>query len=172
MTLVKLELLRRQIVRVAESNLGYGESEGNNRGPFLRAIGAPDGSAWCSWFAWYCYRRGAEYAELELPFRGSGNAKRFGAAIQACSMGFSTTDPWLALPGDLVVLHRGHRDTERGPGHVRVVTATALRGRGGRLRLAQIDGNSGGYPAVVRRVVTDPRRERLVGIYGLRVGGA
>lgn len=153
-------LLRRQIVRVAEGNLGFGEEGGNNQGPFLRAIGAPPGAEWCAYFAWYCIRRGAAYAELEVPgFRGSGNARRLGLAVARCANGFTTLSISQVQPGDLVVLERG---TSEYTGHVRVVVENLLP------QLAQIEGNSGRYPAVVRRRRTDPMKERLVGFYGFR----
>lgn len=162
MTADDLALLRRQIVRVAQGNLGYGEEGGNNRGPFLKAIGAPQGSEWCAYFAWYCYRRGAEYAEVDLPFKGSGNAKRLGLAVGNVILSIAppVTIRGPVLPGDLVVLHRG---TSKYTGHVRVVESVLPDGR-----LAQIEGNSGGFPAVVRRRTTDITKERLVAVYGLR----
>lgn len=157
----EVALLRRQIVRVAQGNLGFGETEANNRGPFLRAIGAPDGAEWCAYFARYTVRRGAQYAELhDWDFVGSGNAKRLGLAIAATPNGFVTRDLALVVPGDFVVLHRGDSPYT---GHVRVVEdVNGLR------PLPQIEGNSGRYPAVVRRRATNPLKERLVAFYGFR----
>lgn len=154
-------LLRRQIVRVAQGNLGYGEEGGNNRGPFLKAIGAPQGAEWCAYFIRYCIRRGAQYAELaDWDFRGSGNAKRLGLAVLATPNGRAFVDPDRVVPGDLVVLHRGASEYT---GHVRVVEEVLGDGR-----LRQIEGNAGPVPAKVRRIVTTPRAERLVSFYGFR----
>lgn len=162
----QVALLRRQIVRVAEGNLGYGEEGGNNRGPFLKAIGAPQGANWCAYFAWYCIRRGAAYAELEVPgFRGSGNARRLGLAVAASANGRVFTDPDLLQPGDLVVLARAETPGDVLHGHVRVVRELT-----GTSRVVQIEGNAGVFPARVRPVTTDPTREKrpLVGFYGFR----
>lgn len=162
-----LDFWRRQVVRVAEGNLGYGETEGNNRGPFLRAIGAPDGANWCAYFAWYTHRRGAEYAEIALPYQGSGAAKRLARRIRDCPRGFLTTDPALVLPGDLVILSRegAPRTLDDGPGHVRVAVDFVRPDD----RLPQIEGNSGRFPAKVRRRATNPLAEHgFVAFVGLR----
>lgn len=162
LTPTQTALLRRQIVRVATGNLGYGEEGGNNRGPFLRAIGAREGQPWCAYFAWYCIRRAAQYAELEIPgFRGSSNARRLGLAVLRSANGFSTNDVRAVAPGDLVVIERGDNENT---GHVRIVTEPA-RADG---KLPQIDGNAGNFPALVARRLTNPLRERLVGFYGFR----
>lgn len=160
LTTAECDKLREQIVHVAVSNIGYGESEGNNRGPFLRAIGAPSGAEWCAYFAWYCYKRAAVHANLPMPFKGSGNAKRLGLSVLKCGNGF-IIPPGEVLPGDLVVLHRG--DSEY-TGHVRVVSDCLPGGR----RFRQIEGNSGPFPAKVRYRTTDIYKERLVNVYGLR----
>jgi hypothetical protein len=165
LTIDELGRWRRQVVRVCEGNLGYGESEGNNRGPFLRAIGAPDGANWCAYFASYALLRAFEYAELPAPFKRSGSAKTLGKRVAACAGGWWSTDPLEALPGDLVILHRGDLPVrETGPGHVRVVTARVP----GTALLRQVEGNAGAFPAVVRwresDVTRDPRFMRIVGL--------
>lgn len=167
MTTDQLELWRRFVVDVAEHNLGFGETEGNNRGPFLRAIGAPDGAEWCAYLAWYAHRRAAFYAQIELPYKGSGGAKRLGDAIAACPYGFTTTVPARALPGDIIITCRRKGPvTSWGAGHARIVVAP-MRGDG---CLPYIEGNAGAFPAKVRRGARDFRspRERLVHIVGLR----
>lgn len=162
LTPTQTAFLRRQIVRVARGNLGYGEEDSNNRGLFLRAIGAREGAPWCAYFAWYCIRRAAEYAELEIPgFRGSSNARRLGLAVMNSANGYSTDDVSRVLPGDLVVIRRGSGNAA---GHVRIVE-DVVRADG---RLPQIDGNAGSFPSVVARQLTDPTKKRLVGFYGFR----
>ncbi len=161
----QVALLRRQIVRVASGNVGYGEEGGNNLGPFLKAIGAPQGANWCAYFAWYCIRRGAQYAELAIPgFRGSGNARRLGRAVARCPNGVAFTDPALVQPGDLVVLERAEFPGDEDHGHVRIAVENLLP------RITQAEGNAGRYPAKVRFVTTDPTREPrgLVSFYGFR----
>lgn len=159
-----VERWRRQVVRVAQANIGYGEAEANNQGPFLRAIGAPPGSEWCAYLAWYTHKRGAVYAEIVLPYRGSGGAKKLGRAIAACPNGFFTMDPALALPGDVVITCREEGPVRpTGRGHARIVE---LPWTGSVLPM--IEGNAGRFPAKVRRIARAGALDRLVGIYGLR----
>lgn len=159
-----VERWRAQVVHVAQSNIGYGETEANNQGHFLRVIGAPPGSEWCAYLAWYTHKRGAVHAGVVLPYRGSGGAKKLGKAIAACPNGFFTMDPARALPGDVVITCRekGPVRTE-GKGHARVVEDLWT----GSL-LPMIEGNAGRFPAKVRRIRKESALDRLVGIYGLR----
>ncbi len=69
-------LIRQKVVYVAQKNLGFKETEGNNSGKFIRAMGGKDGDNWCATFAGYCYRRAYQIVGYELPFLESTGAKR------------------------------------------------------------------------------------------------
>lgn len=162
----QVALWRRQVVRVAQANIGYGETTGNNQGPFLKAIGAPQGSEWCAYFAWYTHKRGAIYAEVTLPYTGSGGAKKLGRAIKACPNGFMTLNAQDALPGDIIITCRLTGPVQpTGAGHARIIE---LPWDGDIIPI--IEGNAGPFPAKVRRRAFNPYgpKARLVGIYGLR----
>jgi hypothetical protein len=59
--------IRAKVVYVAMSNIGFGETEGNNRGRFIRALGGIDGQEWCAVFAGYCYRRAFDKLKMRQP---------------------------------------------------------------------------------------------------------
>ena len=162
--------LRSDVVRIARGNLGYGEEEGNNDGPLLRAIGGQPGHEWCALFAGYCYRKALLI--LDAPgFDPGWTVRRPGvprigakelvkAAWGAGALRF--TDPLIAKPGDLICWHR-----RTGPiswkGHVGIVEEV----KDGLVHT--IEGNVGKFPAKVRRLVRDVQKdERFYGFAGFR----
>jgi hypothetical protein len=118
--------LRYEAVRVARANLGYGETEGNNAGRFIRAMGGADGNEWCALFAGYCYRRAYENLKLDTPqwcFRRPGvlelGAKALTKALGRAGRIFKPSAPVAPLVGDLVAWSRGMLSWQ---GHVGIVT--------------------------------------------------
>ncbi len=158
--------LRYEVVRIARSNLGYGEREGNNDGPLIRLIGGKTGHEWCALFAGYCYRKAGENLGVDVSwcYRPDGTP-RIGAkelikaAWKAGAERF--TDPYLARPGDLVCWHR-----RTGPiswkGHIGLVEE-ASNGL-----VDTIEGNVGPFPAKVKRLRHDVTKERFYGFAGFR----
>jgi hypothetical protein len=126
----------------AVSCIGQGETEGNNRGPFIRDVCHPakDGNNWCAAFAGYCYDGAAQQLRIDLPFARSLGAKRLGANVAAVGRKF--TDPAEARPGDLMVFHRGAQGSWMG--HVGLVEEVRVG------YVATIEGNSA--PKVMRRM--------------------
>ncbi len=151
--------LSAQAVRVAISNIGYGETTSNNQGRFLDLIGGRAGGEWCAAFSGYCYRRAAEIRSHPWPsWTLRSDKPELGAKALTKAMGKvgrMFTDPSKARPGDLVCWHR-----RTGPvswkGHVGIVIAVDSDGI-----IETCEGNVGKYPAKVRRFIHDVTKERL-----------
>lgn len=152
-----------EIVRVAQGNLGFGEKEANNDGPLIREIGGKPGQEWCALFAGYCYEKAHTNLGLKLPFARSIGAKRL--TKNAAKVGSFFTDPLKARPGDLVCWHR-RTGLISWKGHVGVVSHVEDD------LVHTIEGNVGAFPAKVKRLVHDVRKERLYGFATLRKGVA
>jgi len=147
------------VVDAAQLELGHGESEGNNRGLHIRRFMAPypDGSEWCAGFASYCLDLAAMKLGLACPVDVLGKSVKRGAKALTRALGSAGTlftDPAWAMPGDLVCWHRGFPGSWQG--HVGIVVQVE-----GRSILTTIEGNTGKYPAVVRRLRHDITKERL-----------
>lgn len=160
--------LRNRAVYVATMNLGYGEEDANNSGRLIDAMGGQPGGEWCALFVGHCWRRAYELEHLVARGRWTmrGTRPEVGAKAlvkAAWAAGFRQfTDPLEALPGDLVCWHR-----RTGPiswkGHVGIVERVGADGL-----VHTIEGNVGAFPAKVRRLTHDVRRERFYGFAGLR----
>lgn len=160
------EQIRSRVVYYAEHNLGFGETEGNNAGRFIRAIGGKDGDEWCGVFAGYCLRKAFAAEMVALPFELSKGAKRLvknvGDFVLVTSeaealAGAKFTDPTHAKPGDLVCWHRTLIPWR---GHVGIVQHVYPNGT-----IDSIEGNVGGK---VRLKHHDVRKERLYAFAGIR----
>jgi len=146
-------------MRVALSELGHGETVGNNRGPDIERYrggdgtgGSPGGSgAWCASFVSWCFVQLAHQAGLTLPFDTSRGAKRLAKNIAAAG---DRIDPAKAQGGDVICWHRGKAGSWQG--HVGFVE---MRDRSGLLHT--VEGNVGAFPSRVRRLVHDPDHERV-----------
>lgn len=159
--------LRSEVVRIARGNLGFGEVEGNNKGPLMRNIGGKDGQEWCALFAGYCYRKAhrvlagvtLEWTTIDGLRPVIGAKALVKGAWAAGAERF--TDPKLAMFGDLICWHR-----RTGPiswqGHVGIVEEV----RDGLVHT--IEGNVGAFPSKVKRLVHDVGKERLYGFAGFR----
>ncbi len=120
--------LRAEVVRYAHANLGYGETEGNNRGRFIRALGGVDGQEWCAIFAGYCYRKAYQSLKMPMPdwlFRRRNvpepGAKRLTRGLGRVGSIWrpDECDGNRPRPGDLVCWSRGLLGWQ---GHVGIVT--------------------------------------------------
>jgi hypothetical protein len=154
--------LANEIVFVASSNVGYGEVEGNNDGPLIRAMGGKPGQEWCALFAGHCYERAHKRLGVTMPFQRSTGAKRLVKNLAAVGRFF--TDPLEARPGDLVCWHR-RTGLISWKGHVGIVEKVDPDGI-----IHTIEGNVGAFPAKVRRLSHDVRKERLYGFASLTKG--
>jgi len=150
-----LDRLIDQALRVATSNIGFGETDANNAGQFIRAIGGTDGMEWCALYVGYCYRRASELLEMPLPFNAyrrpgvpEPGAKALTKAIGAAGRLF--TDPTEARPGDVVCWERG---TLGWQGHIGLVT-----GQEGGI-IETLEGNTGVFPSKVRALRHDTSKE-------------
>lgn len=169
----RITQLRTLAVERAIANLGFGETEGNNRGRFIEEIGgkylSEEDPDWCALFAGHCYRRAyaiallgkAALAPFDMPrgwlYRTAPTIGRPDGVPEPGALRLVTglgkvgcwfTDPTLAWPGDLVLWKR------RGGHHVAIVEYFPVRGV-----IETIEGNVGHYPAVVQRMKHDVTKE-------------
>jgi hypothetical protein len=153
-----IKALLERVILFARANIGYGETEANNRGPFIDAIGGNKltlkDPQWCALYAGYCYRKAyAALTPAPAPpawlFRRPGvpepGALRLVTGL--ASVGGDFGDPTKAVPGDLVLWKRtgGH--------HVGVVESVEDD------IIRTIEGNVGRFPAKVKRLMHDVGRE-------------
>jgi hypothetical protein len=154
------QLLAAAALEVAIGQLGRGESGGNNLGPDVARYIAPTKppANWCAGFVGWCYEEAARKVGVPLPFKRSLGAKRLGENIAAVGRRF--TEAQHALPGDVMVFHRGAQGSWMG--HVGFVE----RNRGDGF-IDTIEGNSG--PKVVRGVrLVGSARDRFAFFASLR----
>lgn len=142
-----------EVVFVAKANIGYGETEGNNRGKFMTAIGAPQGSSWCAAFVRYCFRRAAQRTKMYGPPFNSNTlgAKKLTKNIAAAGRRYK--NPLEAVPGDVVCWHRGRLGWQ---GHIGLIVGVDNDGI-----ITTVEGNVGAYPSKVRKFYHDVTKERL-----------
>lgn len=152
-------LIRQRVLHVAHKNLGYGESGGNNRGQFIKAIGGVQNQEWCATFAGYCYARAYEMVGEEMPFDRSQGAKRLTKNLGACGRIWKYAHPEVDTPllGDLVCWNRGVLGWT---GHVGIVVELLPR-RGG---FNAIEGNVGGKVVMRLHSYSDPKLWRFAGL--------
>ncbi len=156
---LRLHRITADVVHVAVSNIGFGETTANNDGKFIDLIGGRSGGEWCAAFAGYCHRQanrreGKAWPEWTLrngkPELG---AKRLTKNLGAVGRLF--LDPQEARGGDLICWHR-----KTGPiswqGHVGIVELVDEDGL-----VHTIEGNVGRYPSKVKRFIHDVSKERL-----------
>ena len=154
-------LVRQRVVQVAERNLGYGETEGNNRGRFIRAIGGKDGQEWCATFAGYCYERAFEEVGLPMSFARSQGAKRLCKNLGAVGYIDRLEEPRSGVPlgvplvGDLACWSRG---TLGWTGHVGIVVEASGKG------FCTIEGNVGGKVVWRQHRYGEPKFWRFAGL--------
>lgn len=155
----RLDALARLAAEIAAGEIGHGETEGNNRGEWIRTYCAPagDGHEWCAAFAGWAYQRAAEQLALPLPFARSLGAKRLGK--NAAQVGRRFPDAREARAGDLVIWDRGAAGSWSG--HVGMVERVLDEHA-----IVTIEGNSG---VNVRRRQHDLSRERFAFFASIRV---
>jgi len=133
-----------EIVDVARQEIGHGEFIFDNYGPDVaRYMKGRQGQPWCAGFVSYCLSQ----AGYKLPY--TFRARKF------LDYGKKVNIP---KPGDLAVFARGNG------GHVGIVEYCKNN------KIMIIEGNTGGYPAQVRRVTYNGTPKNLLA--WVRVGGA
>lgn len=169
----RITQLRTLAVERAVANLGYGETEGNNRGRFIEEIGgkylSEEDPDWCALFAGHNYRRAyaiallgkAALAPFDMPrgwlYRSAPTIGRPDGVPEPGALRLVTalgkvgchfTDPMLASFGDLVLWKRpgGH--------HVAIIEFVDDDNL-----IHTIEGNVGRYPAKVKRLTHDVTKE-------------
>lgn len=95
--------------RAVDIALGYeGDgglaSAGNNRGPFIELIGAPQGASWCAHFVSFAYEEAAHSFGVEWTLRTGGARKLFRRMGKHGQ--FLGKDPSVVLPGDVALWDR------------------------------------------------------------------
>lgn len=147
------DILANGAVEIAIGEIGHGETEGNNRGEWIRCYCAPatDGHEWCAAFAGWCYEQASRRHAIPLPFKRSLGAKRLGKNVGAVGKLWTTNDASKARPGDLIVWHRGAAGSWSG--HVGIIERIYDEHT-----ICVIEGNSG---AVVRRRHHSTKMERI-----------
>jgi hypothetical protein len=161
--------LSNTVVYVARKNIGYGEEGVNNSGLFIESMGGKPGHEWCALFARWCIKRAHEIKGLwapswldRMPGVPEVGAKRLTKAVGRVGRFF--TDPLEARPGDLVCWHR-RTGLISWKGHVGIVEKVDPDGI-----IHTIEGNVGAFPAKVKRLSHDVRKERLYGFASLTKG--
>lgn len=122
-------------LRVAQAQLGKGETEGNNRGAFIRKLtGGKDGMSWCAHFLSWCI------AEAGGDIPHTGGAKRLYRSVGR--RGAFLDEPEV---GAIVCWQRGKAGSWKG--HVgiccEVNRATGV--------FFCLEGNRGGFPSLVAK---------------------
>lgn len=137
------KIFREAVLSILVSEIGKGESTGNNEGPavarYRSTTGLP-GGAWCATFMSYGYSCAATSLGSALPFVLSSNAKKLTEHVGAVGKFLKYPEP-----GALICWHRGIVPLW---GHVAMVESYAF-GRD----VTIIQGNVGPYPALVHRAV-------------------
>lgn len=138
--------IRAIVVAIALHQIGYGEVGGNNRGPFVEALGAPPGDPWCGFLAGWIYQEAFAIERRVMPFARTGSAKRL--IDNLATVGERYMDPIHARPGDLLAINRGKAGATTG--HAMIVIANSHDGF-----LWTLQGNVGNPPALVDLFHTD-----------------
>lgn len=152
--------LRAEVVRIAESNIGYGEH--NSR--FLTAIGSPAHYDWCAIFASYPYRTASLNLKLPTPlwcYRRPNvpepGAKRLVKQLGAVGSMWKPSACDVTQPriGDLVAWNRGILGWT---GHVGIVVELKPFG------FKSIEGNVGGKVVLKSHSWNEPKLWRFASI--------
>ncbi len=144
-------MMAREVLAVARSELGNGETLGNNRGPDLdryRGKQGNDEGAWCAAFVIFCIEEACKRIGRSCPVKRSHNAKRLWKNILAA--GGTRVD--FPAPGDIPLWHRGAKNALTG--HIAIQATPVKLGE-----WSAIEGNKGGWPSTVREfphVVGEP----------------
>lgn len=141
-------------VEIADAQIGRGETEGNNQGPDIESPagfrGRMGSGPWCADFVWWVLNAAYVRFGASNPVRRTSGAKRLGKNILKAGGARLRDDGSDALPGDVLILHRGPQGSWKG--HAAVIKAQTKQ-----LTLATIEGNVGRYPSKVRHFERDPR---------------
>lgn len=112
------------VLQIARSEIGHGESFANNYGSDIRRYGA-EGKPWCAAFVSYCLKG------YGLPhILRAKDFVKYGRCVAICEV----------RPGDIVIF------TRKGGGHAGIVEKLTSGG------FISIEGNTGAFPAKVKRV--------------------
>jgi hypothetical protein len=143
---------------VARSELGNGESGGNNVGPDVERYRAGHGGngAWCAAFVYFCID--AAFGELghRNPIKRTHSARRLFGRVASTG---SLVDLVDIQPGDIVLWARGR--TRSGKGHIGIVSEVIHNSAGAIVAWHYIAGNEGRTPALVSEHNGHSRRRRI-----------
>jgi len=130
---------------VALEEQGYGETTGNNVTKYSETPGP-----WCAAFLCCCIKQAAAERRQPVPFELSHGARKLYRNIGRA--GEYVEEP---VAGDVVAWKRGRS----WHGHVGIIEHVDNSGL-----VHTVEGNVGKYPAVVRRLIHDPKHEpHLIG---------
>ena len=135
------------VVKIAYSEIGKGETIGDNKGPEVRIYmnGGIEGQPWCAGFVSYVFRK----AGVKLPYIiRSRDFIKYGIKVS------------VPKPGDVIVFWR--RSKSSITGHVGIISKVTAD------KIYTIEGNSGRFPAKVKEKSYDRHSvPMLLGFYQL-----
>ena len=144
-----------RMLEEARRTIGCGETEGNNRGPFIEMLFGKENAsgAWCAAAVSYWARKAAEAFGVDMPFKQSFGAKRLYKNVIDSNK--RVAEP---RPGDVVCWHRSSNPGSW-MGHIGIVSDYSP----GSGIFTTIEGNKGRYPAKVREFQHDIDEPMLMG---------
>lgn len=152
------------VLEVAIDEIGNGEAGRNNAGPDVaRYFDEPGRESaigpWCAAFVSYCMEEAARRLGIECPIKRSHGAKQLFRNSTAIT-GIDLEPHETPRPGDLILWQRGVPWSWQG--HIGIVEAFEEG------IAFTIEGNTGRYPARVRRLSHDTQNDsRLLGYAGI-----
>lgn len=154
-----LRALAQQARLIAIEEIGNGERGRNNDGPAVRRYRGGGGlGSWCAHFVCWCYEEACRRRSMLPLWSHIGGAKKLTRRV--ASVGDWVPEGGAPQPGDVIAWHRGWPISWQG--HVAFVDshdpATDT--------LVTLEGNSGPYPSLVKRVryPAGRWRRRLFGV--------
>ena len=126
------------VLSIAQSEIGRGESIGNNCGSDIRRyLRGQEGLPWCAGFVSYCLKKSGVNTRYTLRAR------------DYLTLGKKVQNP---QPGDIAVFSRG-----QGSGHVGIVEKVSGPS------IVTIEGNTGKFPSKVKRITYKSKPRNLLG---------
>lgn len=134
-------IVNADVVSIAQSQIGFGETGGNNKGMYIRQyLGGREGLPWCAGFVSYCLKKSGTDISYTL------RAKDF------LKLGKKASHP---QAGDIVVFGR------KGGGHVGIIEKVNKNS------FISIEGNTGDFPSKVKRLTHKLNEKNILGFVRL-----